>query len=785
MTYRLEPVEGNPFETTGSSYRLEPVDNDPFAEKNTEDLPWYAKLGKAAAYGLRQGQQEAAKAADAAGIPRPKRNMADALAEQAGLDTYDPAGKHVADSNASFGERASYLPRAMVEGIGPSLTRLGAATVGGLPGLLGYSAAVNAPQAVETVRQGNEGQGMTPKQMARAAALTLVNTGMDAVGTGSLMRPAKTALGGVGKAALGGAVDSATSEAANRGIGRGESSTLSDLALAGVAGAGTSAAMRAGLAPVQTATGAVGAAKAAADAPEAYRFRQFNEADPQALAAVAKLLNDNTGSYKKISEGRVAMDVAGRAQDALKKSRAVQASDHILGGRDLIKDQLNQLRNEQGRTDLIDAYSGVDAAVSRGEPARPDQIALLKGALSGTEVGDNWLQAVEQSSILGQLKDMGDGQGSGGMHSTSIGKTSERVAKYFLPGSIGAALAATAAGHSLPGVAPAVIAGAGGGALAMRGIDKLSGYDNPIGRFARRYTPTDQPASPTGSATPPVASPKAVPPVNNMYPQTTPQDLFMRDLGFAPGETSTPSEMKLIGQILAKHGNPKMGPKPGESLTEAARVLPRGADKSFRAPPADTEPSTASLAKIDALTKRLNQESAQVEPSEAFKVAKAAAFARKADRDRLVGKVAPLNKPQKPVETPNASRGSRAASPMSEATREAPKPNLVTHRVDRWEFSMPRDQLTRGEQEWKGGIDNKVITRKDFINSVKSQIKSDSYGDADRLLDFFMDKGTGFETARQSYRKFVDKLKESSAKKAELKELFDKTKVIRSKKHWE
>lgn len=743
-----------------------------------KDTSWL----KAVAYGLRQGQQEAAKAADTYGLPRPKRNMADALAEMSGLDTYDPAGPHVADSNASFGERASYLPRAMVEGIGPTLTRLGAATVGGLPGLLGYSGAVNAPQAIETVRQGNAGQGMTPEQMARAAALTLANTGMDVVGTGSLMRPAKTALGGVGKAALGGAVDAAATDAANRGLGRGESPTLSDMALAGVAGAGTSAAMRAGLTAPQT-------VKEVADlrhAPENYRFRQFADADPQALAAVAKLINDSKGSYPKITDGEVAADILSTARGDVKEGLTYEAKNKLNWGKNQIENRIDELRME-GRTDIADAYKSIKAATKAGQPVNPEQRKLVEEAVAGTEVGDNWLKTLDQSDIIARLSDMGDRKGSGGIHATSVGKTTDRVAKYFLAGSLGEKLVDTLSGHSvLRGIGLPIGLGAGGISLGMRGIDALSGYSNPVGRFARRYA--NGPVSPTPDAPTPVQSPvlpdgaPVVP--TEIKPPTTPTDLFRQNLGIAPGEATSPSEMRLIGQILAKYGNPNMGPKPGESLTEATRVLPRGADESFRAPPADAEASPQSLAKVDALTKRLNKESAQVEPSESFKLAKAAALARKAERDRLVGKVTPFAEPQKPVDAPKPSRPTRATSPMAEATREAPK-DMVTHRVDRWEFSMPRDQLTRGEKEWKGGIDNKVITRKDFINSVKSQIKSDSYGAADKLLDFFMDKGTGFETARQSYRQFVDNLKESPAKKAELKALFDKTKVIRSKKHWE
>jgi hypothetical protein len=748
------------------------------APSQKKDTSWL----KAVAYGLRQGQQEAAKAADAYGIPRPKRNMADALADQAGLDTYDPAGPHVADSNASFGERASYLPRAMVEGIGPSLTRLSAAAVGGLPGLLGYSGAVNAPQAVETVTQDNGGKGMTPEQLARAAALTVANTGMDVVGTGSLMRPAKTALGGVGKAALGGAVDAASTDAANRAIGRGESPTLSDMALAGVAGAGTSAAMRAGLTTPQT-------MKEVADlrhAPENYRFRQFNNADPQALAAVAKLLQDSTGAYGKIKESN-ASDILNRARADSKEGLTYEAKNKLNWGKNQIENRVDELRME-GRTDIADAYKSIKAATKAGEPIRPEHRELLKEAVGGTEVGDSWLRNLDQSGILAQLSDIGDRQGRGGIHATSVGKTTDRVAKYFLAGSLGEKLVDTLSGHSvLRGIGLPIGLGAGGISLGMRGIDALSGYSNPVGRFARRYA--NGPVSPTPSAPTPVQSPvlpDGAPPVPpQVAPQTTPTDLFRQNLGISPGEAPSPSEMKLIGQILAKHGNPNMGPRPGESLTEATRVLPRGADESFRAPPADAPASPASLAKIDALTKRLTKESAQVEPSEAFKAAKAAALAKKAERDRLVGKVTPFAEPQKPVDAPKPSRPTRAISPMAEATREAPKPDMVTHRVDRWEFSMPRDQLTRGEKEWKGGIDNKVLTRKNFINSVKSQIKSDSYGAADKLLDFFMDKGTGFETARQSYRQFVDKLKESPAKKAELKALFDKTKVIRAKKHWE
>jgi hypothetical protein len=247
---------------------------------------------------------------------------------------------------------------------------MAAGTVGGLPGLLGFSAAVNAPQAAEMVTRENNGRPMTPKQMARVALLTTANTGFDALGTSLLTGPAKTALGGVGKAALGGAVDAAASDAANRGIGLGESPTLADAAVAGLTGAGTSAAIR-------TAVTGRRVASEVADAPEANKFRQFKSEDPAQLAAVAKLLQEG-GKVKASNAG----EIINRAKAITKAHLKYEAQDRFIDAPNKVTQQVDDLR-AQGRTDVADAYFRAMHAVDTGQPVRPEQRAVLREPLRG------------------------------------------------------------------------------------------------------------------------------------------------------------------------------------------------------------------------------------------------------------------------------------------------------------------------------------------------------------------------------------------------------------------
>lgn len=485
--YNLEPVEGDPF---AHGYSLEAVDGDPFAKPAAKKDTGFAK-------GLAYGAENVLRGADATtnqlksllGMAK-GRSMATALADKlhqaAGLDSYAPAGPDMMDSSKGVLDRLSYAPRAMVEGAPSLVTQLG-------PGKIGTGMALannvyqNLGRNLETADASGAGRGGAIAATALDAFLS--RFGIDqTIGKGVAkagVEPAKKLMAGI--LATGG--ENAVQTAIDRNLIENKQATADDMLVSGLTGGAVSAGFK-------------GMRGDITDAGEAFRFRQFAENDPKALAAAARWLNDNTGSYGTIKEGN-ASDVLTRGRSAAGGQLDLTERNNVIGGKSQIVDQLNQAGNLAASR----AYVETDRLLKAKEPVPPELLNTLRQELGGNPLNDQWLREVETASILNSLGDIGN-KGAGGLHASKLGGTLDRLAGYFGLGTAGGALAGL---HTVSPTAAAIGAGTTALGVGIRGVDKLSGYSNPVGRFARRFaedapSPSSQAAAPQATPVHPMAA---------------------------------------------------------------------------------------------------------------------------------------------------------------------------------------------------------------------------------------------------------------------------------------
>jgi hypothetical protein len=705
------------------------------------------------------------------------RSMATALADKihsgAGLDSYAPAGEGLMDNSKGVMERLTYAPRAMVEAAPSLVTQVGPGKLGTALAL-GSNAYQNLGNNLERADQSGAGRGGALAATGLDALLSrfgieqTLGRGASRVGWDA----AKKLVGGV--AATG--AENAAQTAIDRNLIDNKSVTANDLVVSGLTGAGASAAFKAARGDIT-------------DAGEAVRFRQFAGKDPKQLAAVAKLLQENTGSYGKIKESN-AVDILGRARSSADGQRRLTASNNLIGGRSTVVDQLN----DSGNLDASRAYVESQGLLGKGEPVPDDMLETLRGELGGQPINDQWLNEVEQASTLGQLSDIGN-RGAGGIHATKLGQTLDRLAGYFGLGSLGGGLGASALGHtSLGNTGLAIGAGATGLNLGIKGLDALSGYSNPVGRFARRFA--DDAPTPLATTVPrPMSNPQPAAVAPAGPPPTTPQSLFLQSLGFAPGETPTPSEMGILGQILRrgeKDGREvNLGPMPGESLTEVPnRILPRGADADWRAPPAEAPADPRQLAKIDALVAQKTKAIPQVEPSDAFKATKAAAMAKRLERQRLMGKVEAKEPPpgiQSAPEAPVPPRAPRVAPAPEQATQDAPqtteKPIYTTNVFGR-DVSIPVDQIRRTPQAWERGVLRDATLRRQPIDQMKSMLPQDLQDNVEQLFTKWLSPGTKMDDAYFALEELVNDPRVPDDIKGKLLDMWSNNPDLTDPQHW-
>lgn len=733
-------------------------------------------------------------------------------------DKYRSGMEDAANPNADLGTRAAGVGRALVEGApGMALSGL-AGLAAGPAGFIGAQAALQTGGAIEGVRQADqvpEDQALGGSQLARVAADSALSTALNSFGAGKALSPmtkglgmqgVKQALGEVAGAAKAGAIANAGQTIADKVLITGELPSMGELEAAMATGGAAGFGVR--------------APKAVPEIGESIMLRGFKGQNPEAIKRAAELLNKNTGSYGSIKEGN-AEDIRLTAGRASKKDMDFEAKGQGIKGPNLVEDQIDAI-SRSGSPEVGRAYVEAMSAVDAGEPVRADQIALLRQAIGGNPVADNWLDSLETSSILGQLGNMGSRKGDarmGGLHATSVGQTIDRIAKYFGPVGIAENLLSGALGHaSMGGVGLPIGLTAGGLSLGMRGIDALTGYSNPVGRFARRFAdeapagpqtppaPLNQPAnvSPMQTAmqasVPPMQA--QVPPMQAQVPPmqapaapvTTPQSLMLQSLGFAPGYNPTPSEMALVGKLLKraqKQGREvNLGPMPGEDLTaDPARQLPPGADASFRAPPPEAEPSAANLAKLDALLARRAKQATQVEPSDAFKqtlaATKAAVAARRAFGDKLAAR-------GKPADAPKAQRAPKVEASVEyapeappQAEQAAPERPMHTVNVFGRDVSIPLDEIRRTPQAWERGVLRDATIRRQPIEAMKGMLPKDLHDDVEGLFTTWLAGGTKMVDAQHAFETLVNDPRVPDELKGQLLDLWASNKYLTDPSHWE
>lgn len=283
-----------PKETTDdpwASFRAKPTDT---AEQQTNKLSTTEKFAKGAISGTIGGAENIISLLDKAGIgDKDKLQVARDLAAGArgvfGVtpQEYKPAGDTAWDSNKPFLERATEAPRAMVEAAAPmALASLGGPVAAGLT-----VGATQAAPTIDRIRQADNtdpNADLTLGQKARVAGnlglqmalgglgskLTFGASPVRAVGLEGVKGAAKQ----LGATAAADATIGGAGMAADKAIIEGESPTLSDIGVGGIAGA----------------SGGLfgGSKRAAKEAIVSTRFRELGNLDPQSRGEVADRLKE-------------------------------------------------------------------------------------------------------------------------------------------------------------------------------------------------------------------------------------------------------------------------------------------------------------------------------------------------------------------------------------------------------------------------------------------------------------------------------------------------------------
>lgn len=459
-----EVIKGAMAKHFGSPTKTEqPIDN----QKQTEDLPLATKALKALAFGAAQTRTNdinTLRKAGAAGssLDNAEKNT-EWLKQQAGLQDYDPASAHFADSSKPWAERIGYMPRALLEGVPGMAQHIAASTVGGPLATLGSVALSEGGKSVDAVRQADKTSPdvpLTPEQKARVAG----NVGLQALLTEAGGRatlgataPVK-AVGAEGvKQAVGNVAKAAGVDAAVGGLGAGgekaivekQMPSFADVALPGLAGAAVGTAFR-----------APGAAKEAA---VSTRFRALGEIDPQSRGAVADTLLRYDGNF-----------------DATREHLGKELDYATKGLDDVTKEVI----------------TGAKIKLKHGQRLDPSEIQAV--AKADPEAGT----ALQNLDTLGVMKSLDNG----GVSNSFLGRvlnpferTKGETSGDRFASAIGRAAEYASIGHSMwshsPETALAVFGTQLAGTGALHGIDSFTGASNPAKVITDKFAGTAAPTA--------------------------------------------------------------------------------------------------------------------------------------------------------------------------------------------------------------------------------------------------------------------------------------------------
>jgi hypothetical protein len=434
-----------------------PQDN----QKQTEDLPLATKALKALAFGATQTRSkdvDTLRKSGAVGFDLDKLDKTtDWMKQQAGLQNYDPASAHFADSSKPWTERIGYLPRTLLEGAPEMAQHIAASTVGGPLGMLASTAVAEGGSSVNRVREADKtdpNAELTTSQKMRVGGNVLTQAILNEVGgraTLGATQPVK-AVGMEGvKQAAGNVVKAAGVDAAVGGYGAGADKALiegqvpsvADVALPSLAGA-----------TVGTAFRAPGAAREAA---VATRFRELGKIDPQSRGEVADILKKYDGSFDAAKEhlGKE-LDYASKGLDDVTKASITEAKIKLKNGQRLEPEEIQ--------------------AVAKADP----------------EAG-KVLQNLDTFSVM-------KGLDNGGLSGSAFGRLLnpfQRGAHGDVPTTLGRFAEGASIGHAFwahdPTTAAAVLGTQLGGTMALKGVDALTGAANPARVITDKFAGTAEP----------------------------------------------------------------------------------------------------------------------------------------------------------------------------------------------------------------------------------------------------------------------------------------------------
>jgi hypothetical protein len=434
-----------------------PQDN----QKQTEDLPLATKALKALAFGATQTRSkdvDTLRKSGALGFDLDDLDRTtDWMKQQAGLQNYDPASAHFADSSKPWTERIGYLPRTLLEGVPEMAQHIAASTLAGPIGMLGSTAVAEGGSSVNRVREADKSDPnaeLTTGQKLRVGGNIIAQSFLNELGSRATlgatapvkavgMEGVKQAAANVGKAAGMDAYVAATGQGYDKALIEQKIPSLEDMGLSAVAGA-----------TVGTAFRAPGAAREAA---VATRFRELGKIDPQSRGEVADILKKYDGSFDAAKEhlGKE-LDYASKGLDDVTKASITEAKIKLKNGQRLEPEEIQ--------------------AVSKADP----------------DAG-RILQNLDTFSVM-------KGMDNGGLSGSAFGRLLnpfQRGAHGDVPTTLGRFAEGASIGHAFwahdPTTAAAVLGTQLGGTMALKGVDALTGAANPARVITDKFGGTAEP----------------------------------------------------------------------------------------------------------------------------------------------------------------------------------------------------------------------------------------------------------------------------------------------------
>jgi len=471
--------------------------NDPEVSQASPDTEANKGIVEKALDALRYGAQQ-----DASGISKTLGGPQAPL----GASDYTPASQGLHDTSKGYMDRASYLPRAILEGApqgvqhalaGAASGALGGAmggpvgaTLGGLAGAAGSYGLSNYGQDLEDASKaaGEDPNAPSTWTKAKVIASQLAGGALSRLGLTSGLGTAEKAIGAEAIPAVASAITKSAAENAalagaqtiqHSGLINGQLPTVDSVATDALTGGAIGAGLRTLKAPGELA--------------QAYKFSDFG---PE-FAPVADRFDGKDTSTPATSFEAV-KSVERDLQNEIKTQSDTAA--HI-----------SSLEKQPGYdSDIRQALDSVRGKLRAGEVVDPQNISDIKDQLGGFRQGADLTQSLTDYNNLNRMKEIGNF--NPGTKSFAGGIAEAPGAKGILTPHLGVIPVGggAIAAHTLLGIGGMGHIGAGvlgipalqyGLRSATRGVDSLLGNRNPLPEFTSRMA-SDSPSAQPGSSLP-------------------------------------------------------------------------------------------------------------------------------------------------------------------------------------------------------------------------------------------------------------------------------------------